>query len=221
MLCAQRVPNEDKAQMTKTTDTVRHGMLCQLLLIRHGQTDMNKEGRFYGRTDSPINATGREQAVALAQRIANVPIDVAISSPLSRAYETGQIALAGRDITMLTNDLLVEMDHGSWEGLKFADARALDVTAWDRWQAGELNNPYGGETLEDMFARVETWVAQIKTTYTQGETVAVFAHGGVLQSLVCVLMGTPPRPLWQYRFGNCAIAEVELYPQGGVLVSLS
>lgn len=181
---------------------------------------MNKEGRFYGRTDSPINAFGREQAVELGTRLAERQIDVAISSPLSRAYETAEIALAKRNLPIMTNDLLVEMDHGRWEGLKFADARALDPDAWNRWRAGELKNPYGGETLEDMFARANAWAEQIKTTYAQGETIAVFAHGGILQSLICVLMGTPPRPMWQYRINNCAVAEVELYPTGGVLVSL-
>lgn len=204
----------------KVAEEIRRGMLCKLLLTRHGQTNMNKEGRFYGLTDSPINEVGRAQAKTLAQRLANVEIDVAISSPLSRAYETGEIALSGRGFSLLKDPLLVEMDHGRWEGLKFADAQALDPDVWRKWRAGEIKNPHGGETLEEMFGRAEKWLEQIKTTYTNGETIAVFGHGGILQSLVCVMMGTPPRPMWQYRFSNCGIAEVELYPHGGVLVSL-
>lgn len=206
--------------MSKQKNEIRRSMLCKLLLIRHGQTTFNKEGRFYGRTDSPLTELGETQAAALSERLTNWQLDAAISSPLSRAYRTGEIALANHALSIETDELLVEMDHGRWEGVLFADARKLDPVAWDLWREGKLENPHGGETLPDVFKRAEIWLAKIQTQYQNGETIAVFAHGGLLQALTCVLMGTPPRPLWQYRYGNCAIAEVEVYPIGGVLVSL-
>ena len=206
--------------MSKETNEIRRSMLCKLLLVRHGQTTFNKEGRFYGRIDAPLTEVGEAQAVTLRRRLVKWQIDAAISSPLVRALHTGQIALANHELAIETDDLLVEMDHGRWEGILFAEARKLDPEAWDLWRAGKLENPHGGETLPDVFKRAEAWLEKILAKYKHGETIAVFAHGGLLQALTCVLMGTPPRPLWQYRYGNCAIAEVEVYPLGGVLVSL-
>ena len=206
--------------MGKKTNEIRRSMLCKLLLVRHGQTTFNKEGRFYGRIDAPLTEVGKAQAVTLRRRLVKWQIDAAMSSPLSRALHTGEIALANHELTIETDELLVEMDHGRWEGLLFAEARKLDPEAWELWRAGKLENPHGGETLPDVFKRAEQWLEKVKATYNQGETIVVFAHGGLLQALTCVLMGTPPRPLWQYRYGNCAIAEIEVYPLGGVLVSL-
>lgn len=206
--------------MSRTTGNlfVRRDPLATLLLIRHGQTDYNREGRFYGRIDTPLNAQGETEARELAARLHARPVQRLYSSPALRARQTADYLSETLDLPVQTDELLWEMDHGRWEGLRFDEARALDPDLWERWRTGEVEAPHGGESLTDAMARARQWVDGILQQHP-GETIAAVAHGGILQAMVCVLMGTPPRPLWQYRFGNATLAEIQVYPLGGVLLS--
>jgi probable phosphoglycerate mutase len=196
-----------------------HTLRARLLLIRHAQTDYNREGRFYGRTDVPLNDHGHGQARAIGRHLADRPLDVVWSSPALRALQTaGAVAEQnGNRPKIHTDPRLHELDYAAWEGLRFQEAHDRDPDLWHRWRAGEIPAPHGGESLADGMARSAAWLAEIVASHP-GQTLAVVAHGGILQALMCVLLHTPPQPLWQYRLGNAAVAEVHLFPAGGVLV---
>lgn len=180
---------------------------------------MNKEGRFYGTLDVPVNETGIAQAEALAKRLENRPIHHIYSSTLQRARQTAEIGTAGHNLPITTDARLVEIAHGRWEGVRFDEAEALDPDTWAKWRRNEIDNPHGGETLHDAVARVTPWVEEITAKYTNGETIACFAHGGALQAVMCVLLKIEPNPVWQFRFGNCSVAELLAFPHGNVLIS--
>ncbi len=92
-----------------------------VLLVRHGETEWNREGRYQGRTDIPLSAVGVEQVRALGRRLAQVPIAIAAASPLSRARATAEAVVAGRDLTLEIDDGLAEISHGAWEGKLASD----------------------------------------------------------------------------------------------------
>src|SRR5262245_713293 len=95
-----------------------------LVLVRHGQTDWNREERFQGQLDIPLNDAGRAQAETLKQHLGGICFDAAYSSPLRRAYETAEI-IAG-DLRVFTDARLTEIHHGSWQGKTRQDIA-------DRW----------------------------------------------------------------------------------------
>lgn len=89
----------------------------KLYIIRHGETAWNVEGRLQGQTDTELNENGVRLAKVTAEGLKNIPFDLGISSPLRRAKHTAELVLAGRNVPLTTDDRLMELSFGSWEGL--------------------------------------------------------------------------------------------------------
>src|SRR5438105_15275758 len=92
-----------------------------VLLVRHGESSWKREGRYQGRTDIPLSSTGEAQVKALGLRLAHVPISIALASPLARARTTAEAVLFGRTTPLETDDGLLEISHGDWEGKLASD----------------------------------------------------------------------------------------------------
>ena len=89
----------------------------KLYIIRHGETAWNVEGRLQGQSDTELNENGVRLAKVTAEGLKNIPFDLGISSPLRRAKHTAELVLAGRNVPLTTDDRLMELSFGSWEGL--------------------------------------------------------------------------------------------------------
>ena len=147
--------------------------MTDLVLVRHGETEWNRVGRVQGRTDIPLNDTGREQARATARRLADEHFDAVAASPLSRAAETAQIIADGLGIGPVELvDALVERNYGASEGMTDKD---LDAMFGGRLQATE--------SREDIIARVTPALLAIAERHPD-QRVLVVSHGGVIGSLV-------------------------------------
>ena len=151
-------------------------------LVRHGETVWAKLGRHTGRTDIPLTELGREQASAVARRLAGHAFANVISSPLSRALDTARLAGFGDRVT--TTDDLLEWDYGRDEGLTTPEIRR-DRPGWTVWRDG----PAGGETVGEVGARVDRVIARARAG--EGDTLA-FAHGHVLRILAARWVDQPP-----------------------------
>ncbi len=166
-----------------------------LYLVRHGETDWNKDARYQGQRDIPLNATGRAQAERNGQRLRALLPALAdadfISSPLSRARETMQILRASLSLPMdgvAFDDRLMELHYGHWEGhlsseLPFTDpdgvaAKTADPFGW---------RPRGGESYEDLEKRCIPWIEALER-----DTLAV-THGGVTRVMRGALLGLDRR----------------------------
>ena len=104
----------------------------KLYLIRHGETDYNKMKRNQGQIDIPLNEYGRELAEKTREGLAEVPFDLCLCSPLSRARETAEIILEGRDIPIITDERLIEISFGRYEG------RCWNPDTWDEEMPRDL-----------------------------------------------------------------------------------
>jgi alpha-ribazole phosphatase len=186
--------------------------MTTLLLIRHGQTDWNLEGRYTGQSDVPLNETGREQARELAALLVaeQVPPDVIYASDLERARETAEI-IAGRfGLPVQTDGRLREVNQGEWEGMYFPDIVARYAQEFAEREADPLNvAPPGGETVGQVQARVQAAVADMAARYP-AQRVAVVAHGMVLALIRLEAYGYPVEQVWQLVPPNCEVEEVDV-----------
>ena len=153
----------------------------QLWVVRHGETEWSQSGQHTGRTDIPLTEVGREQARALAARLAGHPFALVLTSPSSRAAETARLAGFAAE----PSDDLLEWDYGAYEG-RTSDEIRRDNPGWTIWDGGTP----GGETLEQVAARVDHAIARCRAA--DGDAL-VFAHGHVLRVLAARWVGLPPR----------------------------
>jgi probable phosphoglycerate mutase len=154
----------------------------RIWLVRHGETEWARLGKHTGRTDIPLTELGREQAGAVARRLAAHPFVRVISSPLSRALDTAR--LAGFGDRVLTDDDLLEWDYGRDEGRTTPEIR-VDRPGWTIWTDG----PEAGETIGQVAVRVDRVIARARAV--DGDTLA-FAHGHVLRIMAARWIGEPP-----------------------------
>jgi broad specificity phosphatase PhoE len=155
----------------------------EIVLVRHGETEWSRDWRHTGRTDIPLTEPGREQAQVLRAPLSEWTFTRVYSSPLSRAIETCRLAGLG-DRAELTEALL-EWDYGVYEGITTKEIRETRPD-WFLWRDGCP----GGETAEDVGARVDPLIAELKRA--DGD-VALFAHGHILRVLAARWLGLPPQ----------------------------
>lgn len=164
----------------------------RLLLIRHGETALNREMRYIGLRDDELTETGRFQARQLAAALAIFPIAAVYSSPLQRAYQTAQAIATHHDLEVLRNEALIESNFGLWEGLTAQEVKARgpeDAEILSAWQNDPTLAPPQGESLEAMSQRVLTAVATIVQEH-QEQTIALVTHTGPLKALLCAALST-------------------------------
>jgi probable phosphoglycerate mutase len=133
---------------------------ARLILVRHGETDWNKAGRFQGQIDIPLNDNGRGQAAAARDFLSNVTINRAWSSTMSRPTETAEIILqAHANVPLSQTEGLVEIGHGLWEGKLESEIRDGWSELLETWKhSPETVQMPEGETIQDVWARsVKSW----------------------------------------------------------------
>jgi len=178
--------------MTATSDE-RH-----IWLVRHGETEWSRLGRHTGRTDLPLTETGREQARRLGARLAGASFGLVLSSPLSRAAETAD--LAGFRDRMELDDDLQEWDYGEFEGRTTADIRA-QLPGWSIWAGPWL----GGEHADDVGARADRIIAKLRAPTPAGN-IAVFAHGHFLRVLAARWIGLAPAGGGRFELATATVS---------------
>jgi broad specificity phosphatase PhoE len=149
-----------------------------LLLVRHGETDWNRDGRWQGHSDTHLNDVGREQAVRVAGELDGV--DVLYASDLARARETAEIVAARLGLPVRLDERLRERSFGAWEGKTAPEIEAEFRDAHARWLAGAGPGAEDAEAFADFAARVQAFLADVLAAHPD-ETVLVVAHGGSIR----------------------------------------
>lgn len=182
----------------------------KVYLIRHGETDWNKEGKLQGRVDIPLNAEGRHVAELTREALQEVPFDVAFTSPLKRAYETAEIILRGRGVPIIKDDRIIEVGFGTYEGKKRKD---WDENIKNFFLKSEAYVPLGdGETFEDVLEREGAFLKELfSDSRYQGKTILIATHGAALSGLLTVIKGNSIEKFWAGGLHkNCGISIVEV-----------
>jgi probable phosphoglycerate mutase len=186
----------------------------RLLLVRHGETDWNRQGRFQGQIDIPLNSQGRNQAEAAGKGLAAEPIQRAYTSAMARPRQTAELILAGRAAIPLTSlQGLVEIGHGLWEGqLEAAIAQGWPELLADWKRAPDTVQMPEGENLQEVWNRSIATIRTIATSLSDSETALVVAHDAVNKTILCALLGLQPADIWKVKQGNGGISVIDYSP---------
>jgi phosphoserine phosphatase len=173
-----------------------------ILLVRHGETAWNRDGRYQGRTDVPLSVDGERQVRALAARLAHVPIALAIASPLSRARSTAEAIVGERGLVLELETALVEISHGGWEGQLAADVTRDHAAMLMTWRAGpprDFPAGPGAESLAAVENRAWPVLASVCARLSDDQVALVVAHDAVNRVLLCRVLGLPTERVWSFR----------------------
>lgn len=159
------------------TVDVTEGLTTTMLMIRHGQSEWNAEGRWQGQLDPDLSELGQEQARVAARSVGD--IDAIVASPLARAFQTASIIGAHLGVGPVEAfDGLMERCLGEWQGL----TRTQIDEGWPGWVEDETRRPPGWELEDDLFDRVSKALTMVAEKYPGGH-VLVAAHSGVIISV--------------------------------------
>ncbi len=193
------------------------GAAIRILLIRHGETDWNRNGRFQGRSDIPLNETGRKQARALAERLRDESLTAIYSSPLIRAMEMARAIQAFHpSVPVFSVTGLTEMNLGEFEGMEGHDwaARYAEFRRSWREDPGSLTMP-GGENLVSVQARALQALYRIAASHSAGSTLLFSSHNFVNLTLLCHGMDMTLQKFRELRQGPAALNIIHV--RGGRL----
>ena len=190
----------------------------RILLLRHGETDWNRQSRFQGKIDVPLNATGRQQAQQAADFLRQSPIKRAYSSPMARPRETAELVLEHHaHVSLITDQGLLEIGHGFWEGKLEQDIQAQWPQLLATWKVAPhqvvMPGP-GGETIQQVSQRAVASMEHIAQDLREGEIALVVAHDAVNKAILCHLLGLSPAHIWSIKQGNGGVSVID-YPEGG------
>jgi broad specificity phosphatase PhoE len=188
--------------------------VLRLLIVRHGQTDWNLEGRSQGHTDIELNDRGRCEVQSLAVSLENEPIDIIYSSDLSRAASTVKALAESRRIRLILTKALRERSYGTWEGKTEAEVLSFDEIARRAYHDNPTLLPSGGsETGIDVFMRATRFLTEVIAEHSSG-TVLIATHGAMGCALISVLLGGTPTTADCMRLDNSSVTEVQISERG-------
>lgn len=194
----------------------------RLFVLRHGRTAWNAETRIQGQLDAPLDALGRWQAerlgAAVADALAGEPIAAIYSSDLQRALHTAQPLATRTGAPVLPDVRLRERGFGSFEGRTYAEIEATWPEAAQRWRQRDVDfQPGGGEALTPFYARCVSAVCELAARHP-GQTIAIVAHGGVLDCLYRAAVGVSLNAPRSWQLGNASINRLLFNGEGLSLV---
>ncbi len=193
----------------------------KLIFVRHGQTDWNLSKQFCGFSDVQMNKFGVMQSQKAAERLREEDIDYIYSSDLRRAMETAEII---RDLIcsynshyypegpleIIKREDLREMNFGNWEGITYNQMMKQDPKRGEEWSADSFGvRCPNGESLVDMYERVNSAMDEIKQNTEEDKTVLIVAHAGTIQTFLSKDLVNDHNAYWRFPVMNGGIVKVE------------
>ncbi|MBI4523782.1 MAG: histidine phosphatase family protein [Deltaproteobacteria bacterium] len=181
----------------------------QILLVRHGATDWNLQGRCQGSTDMALNEVGLQQAVEMAASLRSEVITALYSSNLTRALQTAELIGRARNLPVVIEERFRELNHGALEGLTFSEIHEQYPEFIRKWKAepAELLIP-GGERLVDVDKRAWDGMDQITGRHGADETVLVVTHNFPILAILCRISNRSLNQYRTFRLDPCSLSRV-------------
>lgn len=190
----------------------------ELYIVRHGQTPWNLEGRLQGKSDVELNGTGRQDAIALGERLeaAGISFDVIYASPLIRAYETACLIRGRQNIPIIRDERLRELAFGVCEGDSYQKLLKADEPFHFFFDApGQYTPPEGGESLQQLCRRTRSFIKEvIESAAEEYGRIMIVAHGALNKGLMSYLEGNSIERFWGDGLQKNCEAEVFTFQKG-------
>jgi broad specificity phosphatase PhoE len=185
-------------------------LTARLILIRHGETDWNVEGRYQGQADPPLNQQGLAQARQLTQELRSASLDVLYSSPLRRALKTARTLAKALDIPLHTDPRLMEIHQGEWQTLLHTEIAARYPEIFHRWQTEPWTVTIpGGENIAQVQERVYAAVDEILARH-EGQCIGMVAHRLPIALLKIRYQGLDPGVVRTLELPNTYWEEIQI-----------
>jgi broad specificity phosphatase PhoE len=188
----------------------------QIILVRHGATDWNLQGRCQGSTDRDLSDAGVRQAEQIAALLSGEKINAIYSSHLRRAHQTATFISRPHNLPVLIEEDIRELDHGELEGLTFNEIKEKYSEFLLRWRSepAEICVP-GGERLDDVAVRAWNALSQIVDRHSGAERILVVSHNFPILGIVCRLTDTHLNDYRSFHLDPCSITRLAHDPGRG------
>lgn len=191
-------------------------MALELIIVRHGQSEGNRDRVFTGHGPSPLTARGRDEARCAAVRIAASPVDALFSSDLPRALQTAEPIAELTGVPIVQDPALREKNFGDLTGMSFSELEAKHPDVWRGLLARDARfQPPGGESHVMCRERMNGFLSRLFESRTHGRVVLV-SHGVAINHLLYSLMRTPSdaSPAMLFQIDNCSIVRADRQTDG-------
>ncbi|KGM99183.1 alpha-ribazole phosphatase [Clostridium botulinum] len=184
--------------------------MTSLYLARHGESELNVTGVYFGATNCPLTQKGKNQCIELREKLSDVKFDVIITSPLIRAFHSSELIsnVLREDIIVMNG--LMELDFGAWEGMHYKDIEEKYSSQWELWIKAWVNaSPPNGESFKDFYTRVKISLENILSKY-KDKKILVVCHQGTLRVIASILLDMNINGYWRFAFdyGKYSLFEI-------------
>ncbi|MDD3705495.1 MAG: alpha-ribazole phosphatase [Clostridiaceae bacterium] len=194
------------------------GSRTEIYLVRHGETEMNITGVYYGWTDVGLSEKGVMQAEDLYDILQDVHFDAVISSSLIRAVETASIVSGYNPDVIIRDDRLRELNFGEWEGIHHRELKENHKEVLEKWGSDWKNTaPPGGESFFEIYIRVKSSIEDIIKEY-RGKRVLIVSHQGTMKIIPMVLLGLTEDAFWSFTAEQGRYSHYEIDEKGQCII---
>lgn len=183
----------------------------KLYILRHGETEWNREDRVQGRMDSPLTKKGLEDIAVMAHRLSHIPIDICYTSDLTRAKKTAEGLINNRKIPIIEEEALRELPLGPWEGKLFKDIQN-DPNSVVYFQTPDQFHLPGLENFHDLYKGMGEFIQRLESE--PKEHILIVAHGVSIRALLNVLEGVPVARFWHRPIAKSMGLTIACYEKG-------
>ncbi|WP_456455167.1 alpha-ribazole phosphatase [Thermovibrio sp.] len=191
----------------------------KIILVRHGKTVWNAEGRYQGKMDIPLNEEGKEQARKVGEALKGFPVKAVYSSPLSRCKSTAEEIAKHHNLEVKVKEGFKEIDHGEWEGMLASEVekRYPELLKLWREKPSRVKMPKG-ESLEEVYKRAVKAFEEVVKEHQEEDLIVIVGHDATNKVLMCYLLGTDLDKFWAFKQANCGITVLEYSPESKKVV---
>ena len=185
----------------------------RIILVRHGQTKWNSEGRVQGRTDIPLNARGMAQAEAVGEWLSGRKIDAVYASPLMRAHDTAKAIADRQGVCVKLLGEMIEIDFGLWEGKTSRELSKEFPEFWVDWSwhlDEEKSAMMQAESAYMILERTKRAIDAVMDENAKDATAVIVSHTMPIKLLTADAMGIPLENMPHIKIDNCGICELEM-----------
>ena len=202
----------------RLTDRLRQPEVpTYVYMIRHGETILTPDRKFsgVGELNPPLTEEGRQQARTVAAEIAKLKPDVLIASPLQRTRDTAEEISKATGLKPIFDEVWYECNFGHWDGLSINEVKEKWPDDYTSWISSSAFTPPGGESYDDLAARIEPAFDALAERYP-GQKVVVVTHNGVIKQIAALVIEGNPNSLFHIDISPCSISSFSIWPSDGL-----